>query len=155
MMTVAVETRMAFSAHAVIRYQERAYAAGDVDRARAHLETLVPTARIVSLPPRGVDIVACRSDHGVLRVEAKGATSSKAGTVRYGQPFTRAQINTHVARAFYTAAAQLESTGFQKADLSAMAFPTTPDHRWFVDRIRGPISRLGIGIIWLLATPSG
>jgi hypothetical protein len=96
---------------------------------------------------RGVDIVACRSDHGVLWVEAKGATSSKAGTMRHGQPFRRAQINTHVARAFYTAAAQLESPGFQKTDLSAMAFPTTPDHRWFIDRIRGPISRLGIGIL--------
>jgi hypothetical protein len=33
---------------------------------------------------RGVDIVACRSDQGVLRVEAKGATSSKSrnGAIR-------------------------------------------------------------------------
>jgi hypothetical protein len=51
MMTVAVETRIAFSAHAVNRYRERAYAAGDVARARAHLENLVPAARIASLPP--------------------------------------------------------------------------------------------------------
>ena len=103
-----------------------------LERAGWTLEQRRPTAE------RGVDIVACRSDQGVLRIEAKGATSSKAGTVQYGEPFTRAQVKTHVAHAFYTAAAQLESSDLQKADLSATAFPTTPDHRWFVDRIRGP-----------------
>ena len=51
----------------------------------------------------GVDVVAWDSRAGVRwRVEAKGGTSSKPGTARYGKPFTRNQVKTHVSVAFFT-----------------------------------------------------
>ena len=97
----------------------------------------------------GADIVARRSDETVLRVEAKGATSSKTDSARYGRPFSRAQIASHIARAFYTAAATLES-GTGSGDVrSAIALPATPQHREFVDRISGALEKLGIGVFWV------
>lgn len=101
---------------------------------------------------RGVDIVATRSDGQILCVEAKGATSSKVGTARHGRPFSRAQIASHVARAFYTAAAVEGSTG--DCGLSALALPATAQHKEFVARVAGAIERLGIGVFWVAAPDS-
>ena len=43
-----------------------------------------------STTERGVDVVARGPKRAVLRVEAKGATSSKASTARHGHPFSSA-----------------------------------------------------------------
>ena len=94
---------------------------------------------------RGVDVIA-RSGSVLLCVEAKGGTSSKTGTARHGQPFSRAQVASHVARAFYTAAAALAEA---ESIRSALALPETPDHHAFVERIREPLDRLGIGVFWV------
>ena len=46
----------------------------------------------------GIDLVAVRAASGCrLCVEAKGATSSKPGTARYGKAFNSAQVKDHVA----------------------------------------------------------
>lgn len=50
----------------------------------------------------GDDIVATRADQRLI-VEAKGAGSSKAGTKRFGQPFTRNQVGSHVSVAILEA----------------------------------------------------
>jgi hypothetical protein len=49
--TVAVETSVTFSRHAVERYQERAFPAADLQLAQARLDALAPSARIASRPP--------------------------------------------------------------------------------------------------------
>ena len=98
---------------------------------------------------RGTDIVARRPDRTVLRVEAKGATSSKAGTARHGRSFSRGQVASHVARAFYTAAAALDRRDSADRALSAVAFPETPHHRHFVNHVRGALDQLGIAVFWV------
>ncbi len=57
-----------------------------------------------------------------LFVEAKGATSARPGSRRYGQPFDRNQARDHVAKAFYSAAKVRDEHA------SAIALPRTPSH---------------------------
>lgn len=51
-MTVAVETTITFSRHAVERYCERAFPAAEPRLAEARLDALAGSARIASRPPR-------------------------------------------------------------------------------------------------------
>ena len=81
---------------------------------------------------------ACR-----LYVEAKGATSARRGSQRYGRPFDRNQVKDHVANAFYTAAR------VSHHHLSSIAIPRTPLHEDFVDDIRDALARLKIAILWV------
>ena len=51
---------------------------------------------------RGIDIVALNPATGAeTLIEAKGETSSKGHTKRFGKPFHSAQVKVHVAEAFY------------------------------------------------------
>lgn len=99
---------------------------------------------------RGIDIVASIGDV-VLNVEAKGATSARAGSSGSGTPFTSKQVSTHVPRAFYTAAAALEDGDPGETVLSAMALPATAKHQACVVPIRSAISLLRIGVFWVEA----
>lgn len=104
-----------------------------------------------STTERGADIVARGSEQTLLLVEAKGATSSKPGTARHGRPFSRAQIASHVARAFYTAAASLDKTDVAGRVVAAMALPETKQHRESVEKISPALEQLGIGVFWVTA----
>jgi hypothetical protein len=86
----------------------------------------------------------------LLWVEAKGATSSKVSSARHGHQFTRGQVASHIARAFYIAAASLsfESSG-EEERRAALALPSTPNHREFLSRVSGPCKRLGLGVFWV------
>lgn len=99
----------------------------------------------------GYDIVAIRQDTSTieLRVEAKGGTSSKRTTARYGKPFTSSQVPVHVAQALCTAIAMKTQSTEHGAVRVAMAFPDTPGHRKHVDRIRHGLKRLEIVVFWV------
>ena len=53
----------------------------------------------------GDDIVAWSADGKKIMIEAKGETSSKSHTSRFGKPFSSGQVLDHVSKAFYRAAA--------------------------------------------------
>ena len=55
---------------------------------------------------QGDDIIAEKINglKHVLYIEAKGETSSKKDTARYGKPFSNSQVKVHVAEAFYKCA---------------------------------------------------
>lgn len=94
----------------------------------------------------GVDIEAVQNDRRIV-VEAKGATSANSTSARFGKPFTRNQIYSHVSKAVYAAAAAVnDSDGVVH---SAVAFPDTPNHRHFVKRVEGALNRLAIGVFWV------
>jgi hypothetical protein len=98
---------------------------------------------------RGVDVVASNPATGAtLRVEAKGETSAKPHTKRFGRPFDSAQVSSHVANAFYTAAAT------PPGERAAMAFPDTRLHREHVGTIAGAVQRLSIALFWVGADRS-
>ncbi len=89
---------------------------------------------------RGVDLVAERNGLR-LHVEAKGATSSKATSRRYGIGFTRGQVFDHVAKAVHTALAVVSRGDGTRA---ALAVPDDPHHRYFVGRVSAVLARLGV-----------
>ena len=95
---------------------------------------------------RGVDIVARLSDGRLLHVEAKGQTSSKPETARFGKPFNASQWYDHVAKATYMMMAALAE---RSADAVALAFPSCPLAERYVGKIEPVLTNLGICVIWV------
>ena len=73
---------------------------------------------------RGYDILATK-DGVTLAIEAKGETSSKAGSRRHGQAFNSGQAMSHVFRALHKAASVF-SEGQHRAGI---ALPANDRHR--------------------------
>lgn len=95
----------------------------------------------------GDDIVAESGDTQVF-IEAKGATSSRKGSKRYGEPFTRNQVKDHVAKAFYRAAKMRQNRGNDHVRVG-VAFPKNADHEEMVSEIENALSDLGIEVLWV------
>lgn len=108
--------------------------------------------RMPSTAEQGVDIVAVHPQTGArLLVEAKGGTSSKPDTKRFGKPFTPNQARSHVSVAFYAAAKLLHEHPRDHTRV-AMAFPDDRNHRSLVERIRSAIDTLGIEVFFVDAS---
>ena len=76
---------------------------------------------------RGVDLIAQRAEDGPkLWVEAKGGTSSRSGSNRFGKPFTEGQVLDRVSKGFY-AVAKLRSEHPRPDEVALV----TPDTHWF------------------------
>ncbi len=91
---------------------------------------------------KGVDILA--EKNGVtLYVEAKGETSSKKSSRRYGKQFTKNQVGTHVSVAILTSLKVL-SKNDNKSKKVAMAFPDNKNHRDIIELIAPALRRAGI-----------
>ena len=95
---------------------------------------------------RGVDIVAEKGTMRVL-VEAKGATPVGGD----GLPFTRNQVRTHVAVAFYAAAKLLSEPPPANTERRrvAIALPDNEHHAEFMRPISTSLKNLGIGVFWV------
>jgi hypothetical protein len=97
----------------------------------------------------GDDIVAESADGEVqLYIEAKGETSSREGSKRYGKPFTRNQVKDHVAKAFYRAAKMRENRSGSET-MVGVAFPKNQDHEEMVGEIENALSDLEIEVFWV------
>ncbi len=99
----------------------------------------------------GIDIVAVKqmTPTRKLYIEAKGGTSSKKNTKRYGQPFGTDQIPDHVAMAFYKAAKVLSSRRRDDVEVRAgIALPDTQQHRDCIKDIEPVLCQLGIAVFW-------
>jgi hypothetical protein len=91
------------------------------------------------------DIVAIHpTDQKEVRIEAKGETSSKRGTRRYGLPFTKSQVLDHVSKALYRAASNISTNIY-----SGVAFPENEDHIAAVRLIEPALKRLQIEVFWI------
>lgn len=96
---------------------------------------------------RGIDLEAVNSATGRrLLVEAKGGTSSKKTTARYGKRFTRNQARSHVSVALYHVAKLRQH--YPTSQLG-MAFPDDDNHRALVDDIRSALDVLGITVFFV------
>jgi hypothetical protein len=87
-----------------------------VDAVCDHLETAgYEIMRRCATTQRGDDIVAVRRRSSIaLYIEAKGETSNRPTSKRYGKAFSRSQCRDHVANAFYTAARMMDAEGMPK-----------------------------------------
>src|SRR5262245_42130224 len=74
----------------------------------------------------GIDIQAMTPNGKNVSSEAKGETSSRQGSNRYGKPFDGGQVRDHVSKAFFCAARD-RATG-----LAGLAFPKNEAHLYHV-----------------------
>ncbi|MCY4099974.1 MAG: hypothetical protein OXF46_03545 [Rhodobacteraceae bacterium] len=93
---------------------------------------------------QGDDIMAEKGSRK-LSIEAKGATSSKPNTNRYGKRFNPSQQKSHVSRAFFKAASVINS-GENEAGI---ALPDTPEHKTLIREIETVLKRLNIHTFWV------
>ena len=96
-----------------------------------------------STSQRGIDIEAKHPDKGQCFVEAKGATSSKEGTKRYGKEFNKSQIKTHIGVSLIKSFQTLQQ--YSSAEV-IIALPDNLDHREVIDLMKTPIQRSGIQV---------
>lgn len=92
---------------------------------------------------RGDDLSAVRGGRR-LRVEAKGAGSSREGTRRYGSSFTASQVTTSVGLATWKAvhvAAQGDEAG--------VAFPDNAEFHRQVDPVIDVLDRVPVTVFWV------
>ena len=98
---------------------------------------------------QGIDIDAVHIATGRrLLVEAKGGTSSKESTARFGKPFSPNQAKSHVAVAFYCGAKMQQKYAPEGAQV-ALAFPDDKNHRGFVQRIGAALKTLAITVYFV------
>ncbi|MCE9598372.1 MAG: hypothetical protein K8S54_10430 [Spirochaetia bacterium] len=98
---------------------------------------------------RGVDLEMISADgKKTFYIEAKGATSSKPATNRYGKQFTGAQVKSHVAGALLKTMGTLAAKA-PKLTQVAIAVPDNAHHCNIVDPILPLIRRLGISVFYV------
>jgi len=88
---------------------------------------------------RGHDILATKGGT-TLAIEAKGGTSSKTGSRRYGKEFNSGQRLSHVSRALYKAASVFSAGQYR----AGIALPAT--HLKFVMEIRAALEALDVSV---------
>lgn len=98
----------------------------------------------------GVDIRATHpQSNEIWLVEAKGQTSSKLQSLRYGKPFNASQIRVHVAMAFYAASMLRQRHPDRNAVHVGIALPDDNGHRTRVADIAQIITNAGIKMLWV------
>ena len=105
--------------------------------------------RQLSMVERGIDIDAVHPARGErLLVEAKGATSSKVGSSRFGKPFSPNQAKSHVSVAFYCGA-KLVQRHAKEGTRVALAFPDDKNHRRLIEDIEAVLGSLNIAVFFV------
>ncbi len=105
------------------------------------------TSRL-STSERGIDITA-NHDRRSFYIEAKGGTSSRKGSNRFGKPYTQSQVFDRVAKGFFTAACLRNKYG--EESVVGLAFPDTPLFRRYVDDVALLSDRLHLTFYWVKA----
>lgn len=100
---------------------------------------------------QGVDIVARHLVSGrILYIEAKGGTSSREGSARYGKGFTSSQVYDRVAKAVYATLCLRATHPNRNIEEVALAFPDTPQFRRRLEPIRDQLGDAGL-LVYLVA----
>jgi hypothetical protein len=96
---------------------------------------------------RGTDIIAKKqSSSERLHIEAKGATSSRNGSARFGKTYSPTQVFDRVAKGFYTVC-KIMSSEENVGNKFALAVPDTQLFRKHIAAVKPAATRLGIGIL--------
>ena len=94
---------------------------------------------------KGDDIIAINNQNQKIYIEAKGETSSKKGSNRFGQEFNSSQKKVHVSQALYRAIKMKETNN----SLSGIAFPETKGHLLLIEPIKNTLQKIGIEVFWV------
>ena len=95
---------------------------------------------------QGIDIIAKHPEKGYCLVEAKGATSSKKESSRFGKEFNANQIKTHVGVAILKSYQTLQEHPSAKV---AIALPNNTGHKKVINSIREPLKKSGIKLFFV------
>jgi hypothetical protein len=96
---------------------------------------------------KGIDIIAVNLQTSErLYIEAKGETSSKDTSNRFGKPFTNNQIKNHIAKAILASIKVLASNISDKNVRVAIALPLTKGHQKEIETIKNILTSWGIKI---------
>ena len=123
-----------------------------VDKLSAHLQADgYEILQSLGTKEKGVDIIAKKNGQ-TLFIEAKGETSSKSHTNRFGKPFTKNQIKSHVSRALLASMRILTSQPAGQSTAVAIALPDTVGHRDLINEINLSLKELDIIVFWVSQT---
>jgi hypothetical protein len=96
---------------------------------------------------RGIDIIAInRTSSLKLQIEAKGGTSSRVGSARFGKPYTESQVFDRVAKGLYTVCQMLSESKSSNGKF-ALAVPDTYIFRKYLTAIKPIMANLEIGVL--------
>ena len=102
---------------------------------------------------RGVDIIAENPLTGSRAyVEAKGGTSSRDGSARFGKPYTQTQVFDRVAKGVFTCFQLRAQYPIRESSRILLA---VPDQRWFRSYLEPILSELqtaGIEVMFVSGT---
>ena len=93
----------------------------------------------------GDDIIAFSLTGKKIMIEAKGETSSKSHTARFGKPFSPNQAHDHVSKAFFRAASYASQRIF-----AGIALPKNAAHISCVAKIQPVLEKLKVEVFWVL-----
>lgn len=97
---------------------------------------------------QGVDIVAKnRASGSILYIEAKGGTSSREGSARYGKGFDSNQVYDRVAKAVYATLCLRAKYPDRVSQEVGLACPDTPQFRKRLEPIRNQLRDAGLMIL--------
>jgi len=108
------------------------------------------TRQHLSTTEKGDDIIVVMdSPPPEIHIEAKGETSSRKNSKKFGEPFNGSQIRHHVAMAIYKCAEVLSRKDTDIEVRVGMALPGTSGHRTAVEQIIPALEKLGINVFWV------
>ena len=98
----------------------------------------------LSTTQTGIDIIATDAKGAKCYIEAKGATSSKPSSSRYGKEFNKSQVKSHIGMALVAAFKILNE--YPNAE-SFIALPNNVEHKSLVKAMRKPLLQSGVKIL--------
>ncbi|KSA11550.1 hypothetical protein I600_3874 [Maribacter dokdonensis DSW-8] len=97
---------------------------------------------------RGIDIIA-EKENEVLYVEAKGETSATKTTKRFGKPFDRNQVKSHISVALLATMKVISSKPNGNNTKVGIALPDNDEHRKVIKKIIPALNQLDIILFWV------
>jgi len=94
---------------------------------------------------RGADIVASRNGRKLI-VEAKGGTSARGTSQRFGKPFNASQVHSHVGRALVEALVAVTA-----GNQAAIALPDDRLHRVLIGKMQVGLRNATVHVLWVAA----
>jgi len=100
---------------------------------------------------QGIDIIA-ETEFEKLYNEAKGETSSVETSKRFGLPFNRNQVKTHISVALLATMKVISSMPAENKTKVGIALPDTEEQRIVINKIIPALNKLDIRIYWVTKT---
>jgi hypothetical protein len=94
----------------------------------------------------GIDIIASCSE-GRLLIEAKGGTSSRDGSARFGKEYTATQAFDRVTKGLLTGFELMERANL--GENVGLAFPNDPYFVRYVARVKTALAKTGLRVFWV------